>query len=227
LGAISKDNIDGYIALDDESLQMNNSGNIYVIDDDEGMRESMALILREAGHQVSTFSNPSLFLNTTIVKSPAVILLDMQMPGMNGLDLQEKLRRQGGATPIIFVSGQSHPKQIVDSFRNGAINFIFKPFNEEELLGAINIALDSDFKSENLKKKRSKGQDSYASLSSREKQVCDLLVQGHLSMHIAQTLDISSATVKIHKARVMEKMGVNSLQVLTALYLEAGLSPAN
>ncbi len=123
---------------------MTKVGHIYLIDDDESMRISLARMLRELGYLVEDYASASIFLEKSLPVSPAVILLDMQMPDMSGLDLQERLLKLGRKTPIIFISGQSHPHQIVQSLKKGAVDFLFKPFNLEDLLKAVADTLDFD-----------------------------------------------------------------------------------
>jgi len=202
---------------------MNPLGHIYLIDDDQSIRDSLVIALMDIGYEVTDFSSAIDFLNRAEVVAPAVILLDMQMPDLTGLELQERLNKMGKTTPIIFISGQSHPKQIVESFRKGAINFIFKPFNLDELVQAVKAAMDVDSSKTYSNFKNDRVKDLYASLTPREKDVCDLLVKGFLSKDVADTLNISSATVKIHKSRVMKKMGVSSMQLLVSSYIQSGL----
>lgn len=202
---------------------MKPSGHIYLIDDDQSIRDSLSIALRDSGYEVMNFSGAIDFLDRAVVIGPAVILLDMQMPDLTGLELQERLNKMGRSTPIIFISGQSHPKQIVESFRKGAINFIFKPFNLGELVEAVRAAIDADSSKEYSNARNDKIKDLYASLTPREKDVCDLLVKGFLSKDVADTLNISSATVKIHKSRVMKKMRVSSMQLLVSCYIQSGI----
>ena len=182
---------------------MNKSGHVYLVDDDESMRTSLSRMLRELGYNVHDFASAKAFIEHSAPISPAVILLDMQMPDMTGLDLQEKLVRIGRKTPIVFISGQSHPHQIVKSLKKGALDFLFKPFKRV---------------SKDIEVKRY-----FASLTPREKEVCHLLVQGLLNKDIAVKLGTTDATIKVHKARVMEKMRADSLQGLVKSYLEASL----
>jgi response regulator RpfG family c-di-GMP phosphodiesterase len=202
---------------------MKTLGHIYLIDDDEAIRDSLNLTLTDIGYEVFSFSKASLFLKAFPIKSPAVILLDMQMPEMTGQELQEQLFKRGKMPPIIFISGQSHQKQIIDVFRNGASDFILKPFSDQELLVPIKLALEADRQTNDSLDEINRIQDLYALLTPKEKEVCDLLVKVSLSKEVAQILNISESTVKIHKSRVMQKMQVNSLQHLTANYLEARL----
>ena len=202
---------------------MTKVGHIYLIDDDESMRVSLTRMLRDLGYLVDDYAKAADFLEKSIPVSPAVILLDMQMPDMTGLDLQEKLVKLGRKTPIIFVSGQSHPHQIVQGLKKGAVDFLFKPFNLEELLKAIADALDFD--SHQLKRVSMdvETRRDYVSLTPREREVCTWLVKGLLNKDIAVKLGTTDATIKVHKSRVMEKMHTDSVQTLVKKYLESDL----
>jgi FixJ family two-component response regulator len=202
---------------------MTQTGYIYLIDDDESMRTSLCRMLKEVGYIVEAFSSAITFLEHSLPVSPAVILLDMQMPDMNGLDLQERLLRLGRKTPIVFISGQSHPRQIVKSFKKGAIDFIFKPFNLEDLLKTMAEALEIDRRQLMSVSRDVDAKKCYAMLTPREKEVCFWLVKGLLNKDIAVKLGTSDATIKVHKARVMDKMQVESLQNLVVKYLESEL----
>jgi len=201
-------------------------GHIYLIDDDESMRISLTRMLREVGYIVEDYSSAITFLEKSIPVAPAVILLDMQMPDMTGLDLQEKLQQLGRKTPIVFVSGQSHPHQIVKGLKKGALDFLFKPFNLEELLKAVTEALDFDRRQLQRISTEVETKKDYATLTPREKEVCSWLVKGLLNKDIAVQLGTTDATIKVHKARVMEKMHANSLQALVKKYLESELEGA-
>ena len=202
---------------------MTDIGHIYLIDDDESMRTSLGRMLGEVGYQVQEYASATEFLEKSLPLAPAVILLDMQMPDVTGLDLQKQLVGLGRKTPIVFISGQSHPHQIVQALKNGAIDFLFKPFNLEELLQAINEALKFDQRQLKSLTKEVETKKNYALLTPREKEVSALLVKGFLNKEIAQQLGISKATIKVHKARVIEKMQVTSMQDLVKKYIEADL----
>jgi FixJ family two-component response regulator len=148
----------------------------------------------------------------------------MQMPDMTGVELQEELVKLGRKTPIVFVSGQSHPHQIVQGLKKGALDFLFKPFNLEELLKAVADAIEFDQRqlkrvSVDMETKRE-----YESLTPREREVCIWLVEGLLNKNIAIKLGTTDATIKVHKARVMSKMHVDSVQLLVKKYLESDLA---
>ena len=202
---------------------MTKVGHIYLIDDDESMRTSLSRMLKELGYIVEDYSSAVTFLENSLTLSPAVILLDMQMPDMSGLDLQEKLLQMGRKTPIVFVSGQSHPHQIVKGLKKGALDFLFKPFNLEELLKAVSDAVEFDKRQLKRVSKEVETKKDYATLTPREKEVCYWLVKGLLNKDIAVKLGTTDATIKVHKARVMDKMHVESVQTLVAKYLESDL----
>ena len=199
------------------------AGHIYLVDDDESMRTSLTRMLREVGYMVEDHSSALTFLEKSIPVSPAVILLDMQMPDMTGLDLQEKLLQLGRKTPIVFVSGQSHPHQIVRGLKKGALDFLFKPFNLEDLLKAVAEAIDFDRRQLKRVSQDVETKKDYANLTPREKEVCSWLVQGLLNKDIAVKLGTTDATIKVHKARVMDKMHVDSVQTLVKKFLESDL----
>lgn len=200
------------------------SGTVYLIDDDNSMRDSLARMLRDVGYVIQDFESATSFLQNSLLVSPAMILLDMQMPDVSGLELMERLEKIGRKTPIVFLSGQSHPQEIVKGLKKGALDFLFKPFNIDELLQAIDQAIEFDQRQ--LKKNLKDGEikRNFASLTPREREVCGLLVEGLMNKEIAERLGTTDATIKVHKARVMEKMQANSVQELVKLYLESNLA---
>ncbi len=202
------------------------SGTVYLIDDDNSMRDSLARMLRDVGYVIQDFESATSFLQNSLPVSPAMILLDMQMPDVSGLELMERLEKIGRKTPIVFLSGQSHPQEIVKGLKKGALDFLFKPFNVDELLQAIDQAIEFDQRQ--LKKNLKDGEikRNFASLTPREREVCGLLVEGFMNKEIAERLGTTDATIKVHKARVMEKMQANSVQELVKLYLESNLANA-
>ena len=202
---------------------MTKIGHIYLIDDDESMRVSLSRMLRDLGYLVEDYASAKGFLEKSVPVSPAVILLDMQMPDMTGLDLQEQLLKIGRKTPIVFVSGQSHPHQIVQSLKKGALDFLFKPFNLEELLKAVADAIDFDGRQLKRVSMDVETKRDYESLTPKEREVCAWLVAGLLNKDIAVKLGTTDATIKVHKARVMDKMHVDSVQTLVKKYLESDL----
>jgi len=203
---------------------MTKAGHIYLIDDDDSMRASLARMLREVGYLVDDYASAMSFLEKSVPVSPAVILLDMQMPDMTGVDLQEKLIQLGRKTPIVFVSGQSHPHQIVRGLKKGAVDFLFKPFNLEEMLKAVADAIELDRRQLKRVTLDIETKREYESLTPREREVCTWLVEGLLNKDIAIKLGTTDATIKVHKARIMSKMHVDSVQTLVKKYLESDLA---
>ena len=197
---------------------MKTRGQVYLIDDDVSMRESLVDALPKMGYLISDFPSANLFLQTvTRPISPAVILLDMQMPDMNGGQLQREILKRGYQTPIIFISGQSHPQQIINGFKDGAVDFILKPFLLEALDNAIQKALKKD-------QLESLIRHAYESLTPREKEVFIALAQGRLLKEIAFDRQVSESVIKMHKTNLMNKLQVNSLQELAIRYVELGLA---
>ena len=202
---------------------INSKGHVYLIDDDISIRSSLTRTLVDAGYTVQPFAGAKDFMENLMPVSPAVILLDMQMPDVIGLDLQEQLTQLGLKTPIIFISGQCHQKQIVQGLKKGAIDFLFKPFNLAELFTAIDIGITKD--QTQIQKSAEEGhvRKNFSLLTPREKEVCHLLVKGFKNKEIAKQFNLVDATIKVHKARIMEKMHANSLQNLVTLYLQFNL----
>lgn len=193
---------------------MGNLGHIYIIDDDASMRSSLSRMLTSYGYSTEAYECAEDFIKQSIQVSPAAVLLDMRMPTMTGIELQKKLNEMGRTTPIIFISGESMRHEIVTSFKQGAIDFLLKPFNLDDLLKSVADAVERDklvFESLNqsLTVKQKHG-----SLTPREKEVFVLLVQGLMNKDIAVQLGTTDATIKVHKARVMDKMKADSLQEL-------------
>lgn len=192
---------------------MSDLGHIYVIDD-ASMRSSLSRMLINYGYTVNVFERPEDFIEQSIPVSPAAILLDMRMPTMSGTELQKRLNELGRNTPIIFISGESLPHEIVIAMKQGAIDFLFKPFNLDDLLKAIASAIEKDKEVFKVTTQSMTVTQRYESLTPREKQVCALLVDGLMNKDIAVRLGTTDATIKVHKSRVMEKMQADSLQDL-------------
>ena len=185
-----------------------------MIDDDASMRSSLSRMLINYGYSVSVFERPENFIEESIPVSPAAILLDMRMPTMPGTELQKRLNELGRNTPIIFISGESMPHEIVTAMKQGAIDFLFKPFNLDDLLKAVASAVEKDKEVFKVTVQSMTVTQRYESLTPREKQVCTLLVEGLMNKDIAVRLGTTDATIKVHKSRVMEKMQADSLQDL-------------
>lgn len=196
-------------------------GHVYLVDDDDSMRRSVEMMLLDAGYTVNSFTSAQDFLDNSIPVSPAVVLLDMRMPKMSGVELQERLNSLGRKNPVIFISGESMPAEIVKSFKDGAIDFLFKPFNLEDLFRSILRGIEMDRQRFKEMSESLSASQRYLTLTPREGEVCQLLVQGLMNKDIARELGTTDATIKVHKARVLEKMRADSLQALVRLVDQA------
>ena len=189
------------------------NGKVFLIDDDDSVREALASIIAEHGLGIQAFSSATQFLEsfTSSAKSE-VIVLDMKMPGMTGLELQAKLAELQVYIPIIFISGQSHKEEIIQGLKQGANDFLLKPFKFEDLLISIDKCLKLDLSYKGIKNR-------YDLLTPREKEVFEELVNGELLKAIAIKWDVSESVVKLHKANIFAKLEITTLQDLTRLSL--------
>ena len=190
---------------------------IFVIEDDESMRETLSGILSFLGYQVHLFSNPLEFLKTTIQVAPAIIITDMRMPDMSGVELQAELLKRGRQVPIIFISGESTVPQTISAMKQGAIEFLTKPFEREQLMQAVVSGLKQDAIEMHTHLERMAIEESLKGLAPRERQVFDLLSVGFNNAEIMARMGISLDTAKQYKSEVMRKLGLRSLSQLIAL----------
>jgi FixJ family two-component response regulator len=195
-------------------------GHIYLIDDDPSIRRSLAYSLSSVRYSIQTFDSPMAFLRDALPITPAVILLDIRMPGMNGLSLQNEMIARGRKTPIIFISGESQPTEIIEAMKKGAVDFLIKPFGLEPLLEAIDLALQKDKLQQNQKILTLNVRDRFMRLTDKEREVCRWMVKGYGNKEIANMNGSAPSTVKLHRSRVLEKMGCTSLPELMALALD-------
>ena len=191
-----------------------NKGHVYIIDDDLEMRNSLARSLGFIGYDVYTYSDPKDFLNINEIYKPAVILLDMRMKNVSGLDFQIQLIDKKISTPIIFISGESDKNEIIQAMKNGAVDFLLKPFDLNTIEKSVSQALQKSKNQAAEIELRNIYIEKYELLTPREKEVCLLLVEGLKIKEISDTLGVTIATLRIHKARVMKKMGTTSTPVL-------------
>lgn len=195
---------------------------IYVIDDDDGMRRALSLLLSTVGYKTLTFANPAEFLAKFDAETHGCLVLDIRMPGMSGLELQQQLNRSGAMLPVIFITGHGDVPMAVQAMKEGAFEFIQKPFRDQDLLDSINHALQQDAENRDAVARRADVQHRLESLTPRERQVMDLVVDGVANKVIAIDLDLSERTVEIHRSKVMEKMGARSVAHLVKLQLSLG-----
>jgi two-component system response regulator FixJ len=192
---------------------------VYVVDDDDAMRRALDTLLSTVGYKTAVFSRPSEFLASFKVDSPGCLVLDIRMPDMSGLELQQHLNRIGSMLPVIFISGHGDVPMAVQAMKEGAFEFVQKPFRDQDLLDRINHALKQDAENRNTVARRTEVLHRLESLTPRERQVMDLVVDGAANKVIAIDLDLSERTVEIHRAKVMEKMGARSVAHLVKLHL--------
>ena len=190
---------------------------IFVIEDDESMRETLSGILSFLGYQVHLFSNPLEFLKTTIQVAPAIIITDMRMPDMSGVELQAELLKRGRQVPIIFISGESTVPQTISAMKQGASEFLTKPFEREQLMQAVVRGLKQDAIEMHTHLEQMAIEESLKGLAPRERQVFDLLSVGFNNAEIMARMGISLDTAKQYKSEVMRKLGLRSLSQLIAL----------
>ena len=192
---------------------------VYVVDDDDGMRRALDTLLSTVGYKTAVFSRPSEFLANFKVDSPGCLVLDIRMPDMSGLELQQHLIRIGSMLPVIFITGHGDVPMAVQAMKEGAFEFVQKPFRDQDLLDRINHALKQDAENRSTVARRTEVLHRLESLTPRERQVMDLVVDGAANKVIAIDLDLSERTVEIHRAKVMEKMGARSVAHLVKLHL--------
>jgi FixJ family two-component response regulator len=187
---------------------------VLVVDDDPTLRESVGRLLRSLGLEAQLFASIADFLNSDPPDGPACLVLDVRLPGMSGLDLQRELAAANRGLPIIFVTGHGDIPMTVQAMKGGAIEFLTKPFRDQELLDAIQLGLSRDRDRRENEKALATLRERFASLSPRERDIMIQVARGHLSKQIAGEIGIAEATVKVHRSRVMRKMKARSLPEL-------------
>ncbi len=205
---------------------MNVQPMVHVVDDDGAIRDALVLLLEAAGHSARAHTDAAAFLGSIDPVQPGCVIADVRMPGMSGLDLQRHLREQRIDLPVIIITGHADVSMAVQALKAGAADFIEKPFDEDVLLSSVARALDRGARVYRERRQLDEIGARAATLTPREREVMDLVVQGMPNKAVAVELSISARTVEIHRARVMEKMGAASLSDLVrmALRLEEVLS---
>ena len=199
---------------------------IFVVDDDESVREALASLLRSAGLRVEMFASASEFLQSDLPDVPGCLVLDVRMPGLSGLDLQKQLTEINIQIPIVFITAHGDIPTSVRAIKAGAVEFLTKPFTDEDLLKAIEEALERDADARRQQAAMADVQTRYSSLTPREREVMGLVVSGMLNKQIAIELGTSEITIKVHRRQVMTKMAANSLAELVRMSERLGLSLA-
>jgi FixJ family two-component response regulator len=195
------------------------SANVYIVEDDDAVRDSLQMMLESIGHTIKAFCNADDFLENYTQEMAGCIVLDIRMPGINGMELQRKLNDINSILPIIFVTGHGDVPMAVEAMQQGAVDFVQKPYREQELLDKISQAMSLDKENRDSLQQRQVILQGVSELTPRESDVMTLMVEGKANKVIAIELDISQRTVEIHRARVMEKLNANSLAHLVRMYL--------
>jgi FixJ family two-component response regulator len=190
---------------------------VFVVDDDVSVRESLELLIRCEGWQPETFASAQEFLARPQVLAPSCMILDVSLPGLNGLDLQKRIAVDRIEMPIIFITGHGDVPMTVQAMKAGAVEFLTKPFSDEVLLGAIRDALERSRAALNREAEKRAVKDCYASLTSREREVMALVASGLLNKQVGAELGISEITVKAHRGNMMRKMKACSLADLVTM----------
>ena len=198
---------------------------VSIVDDDMLVLRSLGRLLQSAGFAVRTFSSPHELLESRGAGSPGCIVMDLSMPGLSGLELQEALARAADPRPVVFISGQGSVDTSVAAMKAGAVDFLTKPLDDGRLIGAVNAAIEKDRAAREAHAARASVEARLATLTKREREVLELVVAGKLNKQIAAELGTAEKTVKVHRACMMRKMQVDSLAELVRLWT-ATRSPA-
>src|SRR5690554_6110560 len=203
---------------------------VFVVDDDPSVRKSLERLLRLSGFHVQTFASAEEFLACRPCqnpKEPACLVLDVRMPGISGINLQQELVKAGVILPIVFISGHGNIPMSVQAMKNGAVDFLPKPFAEEELLAAVEQALTKAARLQKETVEKAEIRRRVKTLTPREYEVFRWVITGMLNKEIAAELKVTEKTIKVHRARVMQKMKAASLADLVRLAEKIGITPEN
>jgi len=190
---------------------------VYVVDDDVSVREALASLIGSVSLNVECFASPQDFLRRRTRDAPSCLVLDVRMPGVSGLELQRELTRTEQAIPIIFISAHGDIQTAVGAMKAGAMEFLAKPFRDEDLLEAIRQALERDRAAQGRREALASIRNRYEQLTARQRQIASKIVEGRLNKQIAAELHLSENTIKVHRRRIMERMGAGNVATLVRL----------
>jgi len=193
---------------------------VFVVDDDEAVRNSLRFLLKSVGLATRTLASSAEFLETYSPSQPGCLVLDVRMPGMSGLELQQQLNVRGAVIPVIFITGHGDIPMAVEAMQHGAFDFLQKPFRDQDLIDRIQRALAKDARNRSSLKEHDRIRQRFDSLTPREREVLTLMTRGKANKVMAAELGLSQRTVEIHRARVMEKSGAASLAQLVRMVMD-------
>ena len=203
---------------------MNNTlGHVIVVDDDPSVRQSVHTLLKREGYRVSVYDSADALLQNMEFHPPTVLLTDMRMPGISGVDLQAQLKALGHDLPMVFVSGESRQEEIIAAMKNGAIDFLLKPFTAQAMLDALQRAMHMATERLAQANKANHVSELLKRLTPRELEVCHWMVRGYSNQQIAAIDGGASATIKLHRARVMDKMDASTLPELIDMLVDVDI----
>jgi two-component system, LuxR family, response regulator FixJ len=193
---------------------------VFIVDDDEAVRNSLRLLVKSVGLSAVIADSAQEFLATYAPADPGCLILDVRMPGMSGIELQQQLNLRGAVIPVIFITGHGDIPMAVEAMQQGAFDFLQKPFRDQDLIDRVQRALEKDHANRAELLERSRIRERRDSLTPREREVLELVASGKPNKVMAADLGLSQRTVEIHRARVMEKMGASSLAQLVRMVLD-------
>ena len=199
---------------------------VFVVDDDGAMREALSYLFQSAGLRVKTFASASSFLQSTLPNCPSCLVLDVRLRGESGLDFQSDLTNEGIRIPIIFMTAHGDIPMTVQAMKAGAIEFLTKPFRDQDMLDAVHLGHERDRRRRELESSISKLRSSFEALTPREKEIMEFVVSGLMNKQIAGKIGVSEITVKLHRGSAMRKMGAKSIAELVHMAEVLGVNRA-
>lgn len=200
---------------------MNSKAIVHIIDDDESVRKSLRWLIESVGLQVSCYESANAFEQTKLQEGPGCMVLDVRMPGMSGLELQERMNMQDLPLPTIIVTGHADVPMAIRALKNGAFDFIEKPYNDQHLLDRVQEAISSSTASQSAETLKQDAKQKINNLTPREREIMIMVTEGEPNKRIAMQLNLSIKTVETHRANLMTKMQANSLPALIKLVMRA------
>jgi FixJ family two-component response regulator len=200
---------------------------VFIVDDDDAVRSALRLLIRSVGLQAKAFASADEFLASYDARQPGCLVLDVRMPGMSGLELQQELNKRGATIPVIFITGHGDVPMAVEAMQHGAADFLQKPFGDQDLLDRVRKALANDAEARASMAVLAVTRQRLESLTPRETEVMRLVTRGKANKVIGAELGVSQRTVEIHRAHVMEKMQARSLAELVRMVMDAEIPTQN